>query len=98
WNGGFLEADYNPTQLPKWLFIYRYDWITNTQQPDSAFAPGDFNNLQGHTLAVRYNFMFTNRTDIALHIEYSHLKDTHTAASGGDATQNTMLIGFDFAL
>ena len=104
WNGGFIEADYNPIQLPKWLFIYRYDWITNTRQPDSGLAlpdgrvVGNFNNLQQHTLGIRYNFHFSNRTDIALHLEYSHLRDRFTAASGGDQVQNTMLAGFDFAL
>jgi len=97
WNGGFIEADYNPTALPKWLFIYRYDWIVNSHQPDSTL-PGNFNNLQGHTLALRYNFMFTNRTDIAWHLEYNHLRDRGTAASLGDQRQDTMLIGFDFAL
>jgi len=97
WNGGFIEADYNPTALPKWLFIYRYDWITNSHQPDSTLV-GNFNNLQGHTVAIRYNFMFTNRTDIALHLEYNHLTDKMTAASGGNQLQDTTLIGFDFAL
>ena len=96
-HGGFIEADYNPTALPKWLFIYRYDWITNSHQPDSTLV-GNFNNLQGHTVAIRYNFMFTNRTDIALHLEYNHLSDRGTAASLGDQHQNTMLVGFDFAL
>ena len=97
WNGGFIEADYNPIALPKWLFIYRYDWITNSHRPDSTLV-GNFNNLQGHTVAIRYNFMFTNRTDIALHLEYNHLSDRGTAASLGDQHQNTMLVGFDFAL
>ena|SRR3989441_1284877 len=96
WNGGFIEADYNPTSLPKWLFIYRYDWITNTQQ--AGAVTGNFNNTQQHTAAIRYNFMFSNRTDIALHLEYNHLRDKFTAASGGDSTQDTMLVGFDFAL
>jgi hypothetical protein len=103
WNGGFVEADYNPIQLPKWLFIYRYDWITNTQQPDSGLTlpdgrvVGNFNNTQQHTLGVRYNFHISTRTDIALHLEYSNLRGTHTAASGGDQRQDTMLAGLDFA-
>jgi hypothetical protein len=103
WNGGFLEADYNPTQIPRWLFIYRYDWITNTQQPDSGFAlpdgrvVGNFNNTRQHTVGARYNFHFSSRTDVALHLEYSNLKGTHTAASGGSQAQDTTLVGFDFA-
>jgi hypothetical protein len=97
WHGGFVEADYNPAQFSKWLLIYRYDWITNTKQPDTGF-PGNFNNVQQHTLAARYNFHFSTRTDIAAHIEYSHLSDRQTAAAGGDQLQQTFLAGFDFAL
>jgi len=96
WNGGFIEADYNPTQFSKWLLIYRYDWITNTQQPDSSFS-GNFNNTQMHTAAVRYNFQFSTRTDIALHLEWNHLTGKHTAISTGDQIQDTTLVGFDFA-
>jgi hypothetical protein len=104
WNGGFIEADYNPIQIPRWLFIYRYDWITNTHQPDSGLAlpdgrvQGNFNNTQQHTLGMRYNFHFSTRTDVALHLEYSNLQGRHTAASGGDQIQDTVLVGFDFAL
>ncbi|MBI3809423.1 MAG: hypothetical protein HY284_03065 [Nitrospirae bacterium] len=97
WNGGFVEADYNPVQLPKWLFIYRYDWITNTQQPDKTLVVGGFDNLQGHTAAIRYNFHLSQRTDIALHLEWNHLAANKTAASGGNQVQDTMLTGFDFA-
>jgi hypothetical protein len=104
WNGGFVEADYNPIQIPKWLFIYRYDWITNTQQPDTGLAlpdgrvMGNFNNTQQHTVGIRYNFHISTRTDTALHLEYSNLRGRYTAASGGDQIQNTMLVGLDFAL
>lgn len=104
WNGGFLELDYNPLQFQKWLLIYRYDWITNTQQADSSFSlpnlnlAGNFNNTQQHTMAIRYNFHISRRTDAALHLELSHLTGKFTAASGGDQVQDTVLIGFDFAL
>jgi len=89
--------------LPKWLLIYRYDWITNTQQPDSGLAlpdgtiAGNFHNTQQQTLGVRYNFHFSPRTDIALHLEYSNLRTTRTAALGGNQIQDTALAGFDFA-
>lgn len=96
WNGGFIEADYNPAQFSKWLLIYRYDWITNTQQPDSARV-GNFNNIAAHTWMVRYDLHFLTRTAIALHAEYNQLRSRATAASGGDQRQDTMLVGFDFA-
>ena len=104
WNGGFVEADYNPVQLQKWLFIYRYDWITNTQQPDGSgllgnglIMPGNFNNVQEHTAMIRYNFHISSRTDVALHLEYNHLRNRLTAASGGDQSLDQMMTGFDFA-
>ncbi len=96
WHGGFVEADYNPAQFPKWLLIYRYDRIANTKQPDTGFV-GNFNNVQQHTVAARYNFHFSNRTDIAAHLEYSNVRDKLTAAAGGDQLQQTFLAGFDFA-
>jgi hypothetical protein len=96
WQGGFVEADYNPVQFPKWLLIYRYDWITNTRQYDTGQS-GNFNNMRQHTVAARYNFHFSNRTDIAAHLEYSNLRDKLTAAAGGDQIQQTFLAGFDFA-
>ena len=102
WNGGFMELDYNPIQFQKWLLIYRYDWITNTQQPDALVAGvsgfvGNFDNLQGHTAAIRYNFHISSRTDIAWHLEWNHLTAKQTAASGGNQIQDTVLTGFDFA-
>jgi hypothetical protein len=104
WNGGFMELDYNPIQFQKWLLIYRYDWITNTQQADNSFSlpngnlAGNFNNTRQHTAGIRYNFHVSSRTDVALHLEFSHLTGKFTAASGGDQVQDTGLIGFDFAL
>jgi len=97
WNGGFIEADYNPVQLSKWLLIYRYDWITNTKQPDAGLVRGNFDNLQGHTAAIRYNFHISQRTDIAWHLEWNHLTAMKTAASSGNQIQDTMMTGFDFA-
>lgn len=104
WNGGFMELDYNPIQFQKWLLIYRYDWITNTRQPDDSTilsnglaAAGNFNNTRQHTAGIRYNFHVSSRTDAAVHLEFSHLTGQFTAASGGSQVQDTSLVGFDFA-
>ena len=96
WNGGFVEVDYNPIQIQRWLFIYRCDWITNTQQPDNGFA-GNFNNAQQHTGMIRYSFLSSSRTAAALHLEYSNLRGKLTAASGRDQIRDQTLIGFDFS-
>src|SRR5207245_6194596 len=97
WNGGFIELDYNPIQLPKWLFIYRYDWITNTQQGDTT-AVGNFNNVQSHTVMARYYIHQSTRTDLALHAEYNYYRDTGVGAGpGSNLYGQTTLVGFDFA-
>ena len=95
WNGGFIELNYNPIQLPKWLFIYRYDWITNTQQGDPA-VPGNVLNEQGHTIMARYYIHQSTRTDLALHAEYNSSKIGGGGVTGNAYTQTT-LVGFDFA-
>ncbi|TLY22806.1 MAG: hypothetical protein E6K68_02015 [Nitrospirae bacterium] len=95
WNGGFIELNYNPIQLPKWLFIYRYDWITNTQQGDPA-VPGNVLNEQGHTIMARYYIHQSTRTDLALHAEYNSSRIGGGGVTGNEYTQTT-LVGFDFA-
>jgi len=104
WNGGFVELDYNPIQLPKWLFIYRYDWITNTQQGTTTSdlivglpVPGNFNNVQSHTVMARYYIHQSTRTDLALHAEYNYYRDTAVGGGGGNLYGQTALVGFDFA-
>ena len=96
WNGGFLEVDYYPTQLAKWLFGYRYDMVQNTQQGDSTFSKS-FNDVSSHTLVARYNFNITNRVDTSLHLEYNYFTTKKTNPTGGDQTGQTTLLAFDFA-
>ena len=96
WNGGFVELNYNPIQLPKWLFIYRFDWITNTQQGDTTLA-GNFNNVRSHTIMARYYIHQSTRTDLAFHAEYNYYRDTAVGGGGGNLYGQTTLVGFDFA-
>ena len=75
WNGGFVELDWYPTQLPLvgmpgWFFSYRYDIIRNDQQGDPTFAK-NYNNVDSHTFLARYFIHQSNRTDIAVHAEYN---------------------------
>ena len=97
WNGGFIELNYNPIQLPKWLFIYRYDWITNTQQGAPTTVVGNFNNVQSHTVMARYYIHQSTRTDLAFHAEYNYYRDTAVGGGGGNLYGQTALVGFDFA-
>lgn len=96
WNGGFLEVDYNPIQLPTWLFSYRYDMVQNTQQGDSTFSKS-FNDVNSHTLLARYNFNISARVDTTFHVEYNYFKTKKTNPTGGDQNGQTTLVAFDFA-
>jgi len=96
WNGGFLEVDYNPIQLPTWLFGYRYDMVQNTQQGDSTFSKS-FNDVASHTLLARYNFNISARVDTTFHVEYNYFTTKKTNPTGGDQTGQTTLVAFDFA-
>lgn len=101
WNGGFVELDWYPTQLPffntpGWLFSYRYDLIRNDRQGNPAFAK-NYDDVDSHAWMARYNFHFSSRTDIAWHAEYNTFRAQGVGAGGGDQVGQTMLIGFDFA-
>jgi len=97
WYGGFAEFDYNPIQLPTWLFSYRWDFIRNDQQGQST-NPRKYNDVDSHTLMARYNFLVSSRTDATLHLEYNYTQDKGVGSAFGDRIANTFLIAFDFAL
>ena len=97
WYGGFAEVDYNPKQLPEWLFIYRYDLIRNSQQGVTGVT-GSFNDVDSHTAMARYYFVVSNRVDTTFHLEYNYYRTKNTSPTGGDQYGQTALIGFDFAL
>jgi hypothetical protein len=90
--GGFIEANYQVS--PVLMLIGRYDIVRNTRQSDPAVdrAEGNVNQL---VLSVRYYLNITNRTDVAIHAEYS--KQRTTVSSGLDDVVQTTLLAFDFA-
>lgn len=101
WNGGFVELDWYPTQLPVlgmpgWLFSYRYDIIRNSQQGNPMFAKS-FNDVDSHTGMVRYYIHQSARTDLVFHAEYNSYRTQGVGTGGGDLLGKTMLVGFDFA-
>ena len=96
WNGGFAELDYNPVQIPAWLFIYRYDIVRNSRQGDPAFAKS-FNDVNSHTVMARYNFNISTRVDTTVHAEYNYFQTKKTDAAGGNQVGQTALLAFDFA-
>ena len=94
WNGGFVELDWYPTQLPLvgmpgWFFSYRYDLIRNDRQGNPTFAK-NYNDVDSHTFLARYFIHQSTRTDIALHAEYNTYRTegvgTNDSAGGGVAS------------
>ncbi|MBI3810755.1 MAG: hypothetical protein HY283_00905 [Nitrospirae bacterium] len=96
WNGAFAGLDYNPVQIPAWLFSYRYDVIRNSRQGDPTFAKS-FNDVNSHTVMARYNFNISTRVDTTLHAEYNYFQTKKTNAEGRNQTGQTGLLAFDFA-
>ncbi len=101
WNGAFVELDYYPALLPvldmpDWFFSYRYDIIRNDRQGFSGFQ-SSFNDIDSHTGTIRYFIHQSERTDVALHLEYNWYQAKGVAANGGNLIGQTMLTGVDFA-
>lgn len=97
WNGAFVELDYNPMQIPAWLFGYRYDLIRNVHQGDPTFV-SNFNDVDSHTVMARYNFLISTRVATTLHAEYNYFQTKKTSATSGDQVGQTVLVGLDFSL
>lgn len=102
WNGAFVELDWSPTRLfgiPDLLLLYRYDMIRNEKQGNNnpVLFPRQYNNINSNTWAVRYNFHYSARTDIAFHVEHNRTDVDKVALNGGDQQERTTLVGFDFA-
>jgi hypothetical protein len=93
-NGGFVEVGY-AMNLKTELFG-RYDLAQNQDQgvPDTPKTVGD---QEAFTIGLRRTFHFTNRSEYALHVEYSTLRTKGTGADGGDVRANTYFFGIDFA-
>jgi hypothetical protein len=99
WYGGFAELDYNPSQIPAWQFIYRYDLIRNDRQGNGTPGfPTAYNDVNSHTLMTRYNFHISPRTATAFHAEYNYSQDREVGTDGGDRIAHTLLVALDFAL
>jgi hypothetical protein len=93
-NGGFLELGYSLNL--KTLIFGRYDICTNSRQ-GVADAPTNLNDQDAYTVGVRRTFSFTNRSEYALHVEYTSLRTRGAGADGLDTRSNTFFVGVDFA-
>lgn len=93
-NGGYLELGYSLSL--KTLFFGRFDIVKNDKQGVETNAK-DFGDMDAYTIGLRHTFNFTNRSEYALHVEYSTVRTKGTGADGGDVRANTYFVGIDFA-
>jgi hypothetical protein len=93
-NGGFLELGYSLNL--KTLIFGRYDICKNSRQ-GVVDAPKNLNDQDAYSVGVRHTFNFTNRSEYALHVEYTSLRTRGAGANGLDTRSNTYFLGIDFA-
>ena len=94
YNGGFLEVGYSLNL--KNLFFGRIDLCRNARQ-GVIDAAKNLNDMDGYTFGWRHTFNFTNRSEYALHVEYSNVRTRGAGANGLDSRTNTYFAGVDFA-
>jgi hypothetical protein len=96
WQGGFLEAIWvPPTELLHWGVFGRYDFIRNIHQPLLA-DPSNLGDQDQLTVGVRYTFAYTNRDEVAMHLEYATNNERGVGDGGLDMRTNVIFVGVDF--
>ncbi len=94
WNGGFVEAHYNPN--PRLIFFGKYELARMSRQANPSIR-SDAGNVDTWTAGYRWYPIMSPRAGLAWTQEYSRILNTGAAPlSGEDAIHNTYLMGFDF--
>ncbi len=93
-NGGYAELGWTFTL--KNLFFARYDLCKNSQQGVPG-TPQDLGNVNAITAGWRHTFEFSNRSEYAVHLEYTSLQTIGAGANGLNTRTNQYLVGIDFA-
>ena len=94
WNGFFVEPRFifNPQ-----LMVFQRDEFVRMSQQALITNPSDLGNLNVYTFGVRWYPIMTSRAGLALHGEYSWLKQSKTApVTGTDVTSSSVFFGTDF--
>ncbi len=93
-NGGFVEAHYNPnTRL---IFLGRYELDRMSRQANPSI-PSNAGNLDTWTVGYRWYPIMSPRAGLAWLQDYSRINNAGAAPlSGKDAFHNSYLMGFDF--
>ena len=84
-NGGFAEFGWTFTL--KNLIFARYDLCKNSQQGVGS-NPQDLNDVNAITVGYRHTFQFSNRSEYALHAEYSSLQTVGAGVDGLNTRTN----------
>ena len=99
-DGGFVEAQYDLIKDWDTILVARYDIVRNSAQgdADASATPKKTGDLDGVTLAARYNLLYTSRVNVVLHGEYSHVQTKLTSVGGNDQNDNRVMVAFDLMM
>ena len=93
-NGGFVEAHYNPNA--RLIFLTRYELDRMSRQANPGI-PKNAGNLDTWTVGYRWYPIMSPRAGLAWTQEYSRISNAGAAPiSGKDDFHNSYLMGFDF--
>jgi len=94
WNGGFVEAHYNPNS--RLLFLSRYELERMSRQANPSI-PDKNGNLDTWTVGYRWYPIMSPRAGLAWTQEYSRIINVApTPVSGKDPIHSSYLMGLDF--
>jgi hypothetical protein len=94
WNGGFVEAHYNPN--PRLILLGKYELARMSRQANPTI-PINTGNLDTWTVGYRWYPIMSPRAGFAWTQEYSRVNNPGAAPlSGKDDIRNSYLMGFDF--
>jgi len=94
WNGGFVEAHYNP--YPRFILTGRYELIRMSKQANPAI-PDNAGNQDTWTVGYRWYPIMSPRAGLAWTQEYSRITRMGAAPlSGKDGISDSYLMGLDF--
>jgi hypothetical protein len=95
WNGGFVETHY--LWNPQLILIQRSEWVRMSQQA-LVSMPSNLGNIDAYTFACRWYPIMTSRAGLAIHNEYSWVRQIGTApVTNTDLESSSLMIGVDFA-
>ena len=95
WNGAFVETEY--VWNPQLAFIQRSEWVRMSQQAQASSA-SNLGNIDAYTFALRWYPLMNSRAGLALHPEYSWIRQIGTApVTGANLETSSLMLGVDFA-